>query len=231
MRPRRLDQLLTSLGFCSRRGARDFIDSATVMIGDRLADRADERVDPALVTVDGEALEAVDGLLAVFHKPVGYVCSHAEDEGATIYDILPELWLKRNPPATSIGRLDKDTSGLLLMTDQGSLIQRLTSPKANIAKVYEITVDHDLDDKLIDIFASGTVLLRSETTPCLPANLEITSPREAKLTLTEGRYHQVRRMFASQGWEVLTLHRSRFGKLDLGDLKPGEWRLLDGMPD
>jgi 16S rRNA pseudouridine516 synthase len=188
-------------------------------------------VDPALVTVDGEALEAIDGLIAVFYKPVGYVCSHAEDEGATIYDVLPERWLQRNPPATSVGRLDKDTSGLLIITDQGPLQQRLTSPKANIAKVYEVTVDKDLDERLIDVFASGTVMLRSEDTPCLPANLDIVSSREARLTLTEGRYHQVKRMFASQGWEVLTLHRSRFGKLTLGELKPGQWRLLDAMPE
>ena len=227
MRLRRLDQLLSSLGYCSRRSAREFLKSGAVLVDGEVAERGDARVDPVLVMVNGEPLEGVDGLIALFHKPVGYVCSTAENEGPTIYELLPDLWTQRSPPVTSIGRLDKDTSGLLLLTDQGALIQKLTSPKSHTPKVYDVTVDHDLDPRLIDVFASGALMLRSEDTPCLPANLEIISPREAQLTLTEGRYHQVRRMFASQGWEVLTLHRSRVGTLTLGDLKPGEWRLLD----
>lgn len=227
MKLRRLDQLLSSLGYASRREVRQFIDDGFVLVNGKTPDRTDDRVDPASVTVEGEPLEGLEGLLAIFHKPVGCVCSHAEDEGQTIYDLLPERWPRRNPPVTSVGRLDRDTSGVLLMTDQGSLVQRFTSPKRAIEKVYRATVDSDLDPELPEIFASGTLMLRSETTPCLPGKLEIVGPREGLLTITEGRYHQVRRMFASQGWEVLTLHRERFGPYDLTGLEPGQWRMLD----
>lgn len=223
---RRVDQLLSSLGYASRREVAAIVSRGRVQVGDRIVERADERVDASLVTLDDEPLEAPDGLLAVFHKPCGYVCTRAEDEGLTVHDLLPPRWSHRNPPVMSVGRLDKDTSGLLLITDQGALVQRFTSPKSSIDKVYEATVDRDLDPALITSFASGNIMLRSEDKPCLPATLEIVEPRRARLTITEGRYHQVRRMFASQGWHVETLHRSRFGPYELGDLTPGSWRLV-----
>ena len=127
---------------------------------------------------------------------------------------------------TSVGRLDKDTSGLLLVTDIGSLVHRYTSPKSDIEKTYLVEVDRELDPSLIDIFAKGDLMLRSEEKPCLPAKLEIVSTLTARLTITEGRYHQARRMFASQGWHVEKLHRERFGPYELGDLAEGEWRML-----
>jgi 16S rRNA pseudouridine516 synthase len=132
----------------------------------------------------------------------------------------------RNPAVTSVGRLDKETSGILIMTDRGDLVQQWTSPKSVVEKVYEVEVDAPLESHLIATFASGTLTLRSETTPCLPAKLEIVDALHAKLTLTEGRYHQVRRMFASQGWNVVGLHRSRFGEFTLDDLMAGEWRMV-----
>ena len=224
---RRLDQLLSSLGYCSRREAEGMVRAGRVKIGGQAAKKADQRVDPHQVLLDDRPLEAPDGLLAVFHKPTGYVCTHSDGEGSTIYELLPPRWLARNPPVTSVGRLDKDTSGLLLITDQGQLVQRYTSPRAEIEKVYEVGVDRDLDPALVAVFASGSVMLRGEDKPCLPAQLEITGPRTASLTLTEGRYHQVRRMFASQGWHVEKLHRSRFGTYTLEDLPPGQWRLLE----
>lgn len=221
---RRLDQLLSALGYCSRKESVNLVQAGRVKVGDVPAMRADQRVPPASVTVDGEPLEAPDGLLAVFHKPVGYVCTHADGDGPTIYELLPPRWLRRNPPVTSVGRLDKETSGVLLITDVGALVHRWTSPKSDMGKVYEVEVDRDLDLPLIDVFASGELRLRGEPKPCLPARLDIIGPRSARLTLTEGRYHQVRRMFASQGWHVTRLHRSRFGSHTLGELQPGEWR-------
>jgi 16S rRNA pseudouridine516 synthase len=124
-----------------------------------------------------------------------------------------------------VGRLDKDTSGVLLMTDRGELVQQWTSPKSTVEKVYEVEVDAPLEPRLIAIFASGTLMLRSETTPCLPARLDIVDSLHAKLTLTEGRYHQVRRMFASQGWTVTKLHRLRFGEFTVDGIAAGEWRM------
>jgi len=222
---RRLDQLLSSLGYCSRREAVSLVKAGRVKLNGVLLSKADQKVDPQAITVDGEALEAPDGLLAILHKPVGYVCTHDEGEGPTIYELLPDQWLRRNPAVTSVGRLDKDTSGLLLVTDIGSLVHRFTSPKAEVEKVYVAELARDLDPALIEVFAKGDLMLRSEDKPCLPAKLEILSARIARLTITEGRYHQVRRMFASQGWRVQKLHRERFGEYELGDLAEGEWRL------
>jgi 16S rRNA pseudouridine516 synthase len=123
--------------------------------------------------------------------------------------------------------LDKETSGLLLVSDIGPIVHRFTSPRSDVEKVYEVTLDKDLDLALVEVFASGTIMLRSETKACLPAKLEITGERTATVTLTEGRYHQVRRMFASQGYRVEALHRARFGEYTLEGLAEGEWRLVE----
>jgi 16S rRNA pseudouridine516 synthase len=227
MKLRRLDQLLSSLGYCSRKEATVLVREGRVLVSGVSPKNADSKVDAHAVTLDGSSLEAVDGLIAVFHKPLGYVCTHSDGEGPTIYDLLPQRWSNRNPAITSVGRLDKDTSGLLLVTDVGTVVHHYTSPKSEVEKVYLVAVDRDLDDSLISIFASGTLMLRGESKPCLPAQLEITGARNASLTLTEGRYHQVRRMFASQGWHVEKLHREKFGEHLLADLKPGEWRTIE----
>jgi 16S rRNA pseudouridine516 synthase len=223
---RRLDQLLANLGYCSRREARAWIQAGRVTVRGTLNDDFGAKADPADVRVDGEPLDHPDGLLLLLHKPAGLVCSHDEREGPNVYSLLPERWRRRNPAVTSVGRLDKDTSGLLLLTDQSGLVHRLTAPKHKVPKVYRATVGADLPPGLVPLFASGTLLLKDEPAPCAPAELKILAPRAAELTLTEGRYHQVRRMFASQGCEVLTLHRARFGDLELGDLPPGRWREL-----
>ena len=223
--PRRLDQILSRYGYCSRSEARAWIRSGRVTVDGRRAQAPDEKAAVEKVRVDGGAVECPDGILALLHKPAGCVCSHDTGEGPTIYDLLPPHWLARNPPVTSVGRLDKDTTGVLLITDIGELVQRWTSPKHKVAKIYDVTVDRDLDPKLIAVFASGMLVLQGEKKPCLPAKLEFTGLREARLELHEGLYHQVKRMFASQGWHVEKLHRSRFGDYELGDLKPGEWRL------
>jgi 16S rRNA pseudouridine516 synthase len=220
---RRLDQLLANLGYCSRREARAWIQDGRVTVRGEVTDDFGAKAEPAEVRVDGEPLDHPDGLLLLLHKPVGLVCSHDAREGPGVYGLLPARWRRRNPPVTSIGRLDKDTSGLLLLTDQSGLVHRLTSPRHKVPKVYRATVNADLSPELIALFASGTLRLKDEPEPCAPAELRILSPREAALTLTEGRYHQVRRMLASQGCEVLTLHRVRFGHLELGDLPAGQW--------
>jgi 16S rRNA pseudouridine516 synthase len=143
-----------------------------------------------------------------------------------VYDLLPPRWRARNPQVTSIGRLDKETSGLLLLTDQTALVHRLTSPKHKVPKVYVATLDRDLSPDWIPLFAGGTLQLEGEKAPCAPATLRLLDARTAELTLTEGKYHQVRRMFAAVGATVLTLHRTRFGDLALDELAPGTWREL-----
>ena len=223
---RRLDQLLANLGYWSRREARAWIQAGRVTVRGAVENDFGAKAHPAEVRVDGEPLDHPDGVLLLLHKPLGLVCSHDEREGPSIYGLLPPRWRERNPQVTSIGRLDKETSGLLLLTDRSELVHRLTSPKHKVPKVYRATVSTDLSPALVPLFAGGTLRLPDEKEPCAPAELTILSPREAELTLTEGRYHQVRRMFASQGAEVRTLHRARFGPLELGDLPAGQWREL-----
>ncbi|MFT3783329.1 MAG: pseudouridine synthase [Nibricoccus sp.] len=224
--PRRLDQLLANLGYCSRREARDWLDANRVTLNGQAADDPGQKADPTTVRVDNEPLDHPQGLLLLLNKPLGLVCSHEEREGPNVYSLLPERWRRRNPQVTSIGRLDKDTSGLLLLTDQTELVHRLTSPKHKVQKIYHATVAGTLKPEMIPLFASGTLVLAGEKEPCLPAALRILDSTTAEVVLTEGRYHQVRRMFASQGCEVVSLHRSRFGDLELGDLPPGQWREL-----
>lgn len=225
---RRLDQLLANLGYCSRRDARAWVKAGRITLDGVPAKDTGQKIDLARTTVliDGEPPDHPEGLLLLLHKPTGLTCSHDEREGPLIYSLLPERWRARNPVVTSIGRLDKDTSGLLLLTDQTALVHRLTSPKHKVPKIYRATVDRDLDPALIELFARGTLQLEGEKAPCAPAELRLLEPRLAELTLIEGKYHQVRRMFATQGYHVETLHRTTFGALTLGDLKPGQFQEL-----
>jgi 16S rRNA pseudouridine516 synthase len=162
----------------------------------------------------------------LLHKPIGYTCS-TKDPGRVVYDLLPPRFRLRDPLLSTVGRLDRDTSGLLLMTDDGALLHRITSPKAKLEKVYEATLAADLRGDEAGVFGSGTLMLESEKTPLAPAGFEALGPRRARITLVEGRYHQIRRMFAAVGNHVETLHRHTLGGLGLGDLAPGAWRLLD----
>lgn len=187
---------------------------------------ADDPVDHDNIRVDGEPLDPPPGLILLLHKPIGYTCS-TKDPGRIIYDLLPPRFRLRSPLLSPVGRLDRDTSGLLLLTDDGALLHRIVSPKSKLPKVYEAALAQDLRGDESAIFASGTLMLESEQTPLAPAGLEVLGPRRARLTLTEGRYHQVRRMFAAVGNYVEALHRSRVGGLELGDLPAGQWRQLD----
>lgn len=226
MSKRRLDQLLSAQGYCSRREVQGLCDEGRVKVGEREADDASERVEPSQVTVDGEPLEFPDALFVMVNKPVGYVCSHDDREGKRVYDLLPPRWLVREPKVVTIGRLDKDTSGVLLMTDVGPLVQRLTSPKHHVDKVYVAQLDGPVTDELVARFASGALQLEGDDAPCLPAQVVSRGPTTAEVTMREGRYHQVRRMFAACGRHVHALHRERFGQWTLEGLAEGEYRAL-----
>jgi len=223
---RRLDQIMSSCGYCSRSEAIRWLRAGRILVRGVPPTRTDEKVLPEDVLIDGEPVECPGNLLALFHKPAGCVCSHDSKEGQTIYDLLPPRWPRRNPPVTSVGRLDRDTTGVLLLTDDGALVQRWTSPRHKVPKLYEVTVDADLKPELVPLFANGQLMLPDEDKPCLPAKLELAGPREARLELVEGRFHQVKRMFESQGFNVTRLHRSRFGNFELGALAPGQWRFI-----
>ncbi|MFC5571039.1 pseudouridine synthase [Lysobacter yangpyeongensis] len=222
----KLVKLIANLGYGSRKQVAAMFRAGMVTDAQGEVLYADDQVAHADIRIEGEPLDPPAGLLLMLHKPVGYTCS-TKDPGRIVYDLLPPRFRLRSPMLSTVGRLDRDTSGLLLMTDDGALLHRIVSPKTHLPKVYEATLAHELRGDEAGVFASGTLLLESETTPLAPAQLEVVSPRTAHLTLTEGRYHQVRRMFAAVGNHVESLHRSRIGGLALGELAPGQWRLLD----
>ena len=222
----KLVKTIANLGYGSRKDVQRMFREGRITdpAGDVLY--ADDVAGHADVRVDGEPLDPPHGLLLMLHKPVGITCS-TKDRGRVVYDLLPPRFRARDPQLSPVGRLDRETSGLLLMTDDGQLLHRITSPKSALDKVYLATLAQDLRGDEAATFASGTLLLESEKTPLLPAELQVLGPREARLVLHEGRYHQVRRMFAAVGNHVVALHRERVGGLALGALEPGRWRPLD----
>ena len=227
----RLDRLLANMAYGSRREIQQMMDAGWIVLdGTKLRDASLRvAVTPDLVsrmTIRGAPVDPPAPLTLMLHKPLGHVCSHKED-GPRIYDLLPSRWRSREPVLSSIGRLDKETSGLLLLTDDGGLLHRVISPKHHVAKRYHATLDRPLTGDETAAFASGTLMLDGEDKPVLPARLEILGEFEAYLTLTEGRYHQVRRMFAAVGNHVTALHRDRIGGLGLpADLEAGQYRVL-----
>ena len=222
----KLVKLIANLGYGSRRQVQWLFREGRVTDAAGEVLYADDQAAHADIRIDGEPLDPPSGLLLMLHKPVGHTCS-MKDPGRIVYDLLPPRFRARDPQLSTVGRLDRDTSGLLLLTDDGALLHRIIAPKSRLPKVYEATLAEDLRGDEAALFASGTLLLESETTPLAPASLEAIDPRHARLTLTEGRYHQVRRMFAATGNHVVALHRSRIGGLELGDLAVGKWRALD----
>jgi 16S rRNA pseudouridine516 synthase len=227
----RLDRLLANLGYGSRREVNALVARKQVVLdgvtvkdaGARIAVVADL---PARMTVAGQPLDPPAPLTLVMHKPLGVVCSHRE-AGRSVYELLPTRWRARVPGLSTIGRLDKDTSGLLLITDDGPFLHRVISPRSHVAKRYVATLDRPLKGDEAEVFAAGTLMLEGEADPLAPAILEAVGATEAILTITEGRYHQVRRMFAAVGNHVTALHRDRIGGLTLpSDLEPGGFRIL-----
>ena len=229
----RLDRLLANLGYGSRREVQQLAAAGLVSLDGAPMRDAGARVPiapdlSARMTVQGAPLDPPPGMVLMLHKPLGVTCSHKE-AGPLVYDLLPSRWRRREPAISTIGRLDKDTSGLLLLTDDGDFLHRVISPRNHVPKRYHVTLDRPLRGDEAAIFAAGTLMLEAEDKPLLPAALDVLSDRTARLTIDEGRYHQVRRMFAAVGNHVTALHRDRIGALDLpADLAPGRFHLLGG---
>ncbi|MDQ6957644.1 MAG: pseudouridine synthase [Mariprofundaceae bacterium] len=218
----RLDKLLSNLGYGARKDVRHWIREGWITVDEKPAVSPSQKVHPDRVRLGNEELDHPCGLTFIYHKPSGTVCSRKEG-GRLIYADFPERWIDRKPPLSSVGRLDKETSGLLIMTDDGQLNHYLTSPKQHISKTYAVKLDHPLTGNEAELFGSGKLMLESEEKPCLPAELSVIHPTEASLILHEGRYHQVRRMFAAVGNHVTELKRTHIGTLSLEGT-----RLADG---
>jgi len=221
----RLVRLIANLGYGSRRDVQAMFREGRITDADGEVLYADDKVEHEAIRIDGEPLDPPAGLALMLNKPTGYTCS-TKDRGELVYELLPPRFRERSPLLATVGRLDRDTSGLLLMTDDGALLHRIVSPKSALSKIYEATLAEDLRGDEAAVFASGQLMLESEETPLAPVQMATLEPRRARLVLTEGRYHQVRRMFAAVGNHVNTLHRERIGGLSLGDLPSGQWRAL-----
>ena len=222
---KRLDAHLSSLGYCSRSEAKLFLKKNIVTVNDERVFNTSIKAKHEDIKVNDEVLDD-EKILILLHKPKDYICSH-NDAGKLIYSLLPQRFQNRNPKISTIGRLDIDTSGAILLTDDGELNHRLSSPKNSVKKQYLAILADDIDSSAIEIFAKGDILLNSETKPLKPAKLEIIDSKTVKLEIVEGRYHQVKRMFAYLGNKVLSLHRISFADFSVDDLKEGEFKFLD----
>lgn len=221
----RVDALLSQFGYCSRREALQWVRRGRVSSEGRILSSPSAQVNPEKTLVDGLPVPFVHGLYVALNKPVGYICSHREEEGSLVDELLPPSWQRRARKVSTVGRLDKETSGLLLLTDDGAFLHALTSPRRHVPKRYRFTTSAPVPGEAVALFASGELTLRGEKDPCRPAELELTAPCSGALTLHEGRYHQARRMLAAVNAPVLTLHRESIGPLSLEalGLAPGQW--------
>jgi 16S rRNA pseudouridine516 synthase len=246
VRPMRMDNILAQQGLCLRREARQFCRGHEIVAAlatpppVRLARvlTGATKVDPTSLTLDGAPLapQPPPGahLHLALHKPAGYVCTHALDEGRTVYELLPAEFQLRNPVLATVGRLDKNATGLLLLTTHGGLAARLTSPRRGVPKEYVVSLAEPLSPQLGEVaaFASGRLRLvdGSRARPAvLVPHADPALRHVAKVTLAEGRHHQLRRMFAAVGHAVTGIHRVGFGGLrlpELGLAAPGSWRQL-----
>lgn len=221
---KRVDAHLSSLGYCSRGEIVKFLKMFRVCVdAERIFDGS-KKAYHSQITVDNEPLDPLS-ITILMNKPKGFVCSHSDSQ-KLIYSLLPIRYQRRNPKISTVGRLDADTTGAILLTDNGELNHKLTSPKSTISKVYEVTLAQELRGDEEAIFASGTLMLNGEKKPLLAANMQILSPTLVRLEIFEGRYHQVKRMFGAVGNRVVALHRISFAGHSVDNLKEGEFKIL-----
>ncbi len=220
--PKRVDAYLSSLGYCSRKESKKFLKIHDVYINNEKVTNPSTKALHREITINGEPLDP-QSITIVMNKPSGVICSH-NDSGVLIYSLLPERWQRRNPKLSTIGRLDMDTTGAIIITDDGALNSKLCSPKSKATKLYEATLAQPIKGNEKEIFASGELLLNSETKPLLPAKFIAISPTLVQLEICEGRYHQVKRMFAAVGNKVVKLHRISFAGIRVDDIKEGKYK-------
>ena len=233
-----LHAILYSQGFGTRRICAGLIQQGLVTVARAVVLDASAEFDvaqPLAFTVQGVAWDFHEKAVLMLHKPAGYECSQKPSSYPSIYTLLPAPIRQRGGGAAAgvqaVGRLDQDTTGLLLLTDDGRLIHRLSSPKHHVPKVYEVTAKHPVSSTQIEKLLSG-VVLDDDPKPVRAAACVQTGESTFSLTITEGKYHQVKRMVAAVGNRVIDtgggLHRSRIGELPLpADLQSGQWRWLD----
>ena len=221
----RLDKVLSEAGVASRRELKGIIRAGRVTVNGQAARTPEQKVDAAADTilVDGQPIAHPGVVVLMLHKPAGYVTSTEDPRDPTVMELLPEPY--RSMELSPVGRLDKETEGLLLLTNDGALLHRLISPKHRVPKVYEAEHDGESTAADVEAFQQGIVLRDGDV--CLPAELTPLGPGKSRIVLHEGKYHQVRRMMASRGLYVRYLKRVAEGPLELGNLPKGDCRVLE----
>ena len=223
----RLDKIISATGKKSRREVKLLVKQGRILVDGVPASAPEMKVDPAVseILLDGENIGYQRFTYIMLHKPAGVLSAVEDKRQKTVLDLLPEELQRRN--LSPVGRLDKDTEGLLLLTNDGELTHRLLSPRHHVDKVYYARVDGRLEEADCAAFAAGITL--GDGLECMPAGMEILSDSEALVTLQEGKFHQVKRMLAFCGKPVVYLKRLSMGPLRLDEsLQPGEFRHLTG---
>jgi len=225
-KPITLEKILFSQGFGTRRYCSDLVYADLVKVNGVLAEDPEERIstEGLILNVEGQDWEFHEKAYIAFHKPVNYECSHKTTHHPSVYSLLPRPFVERG--LQCVGRLDFDTTGLLLISDDGQFIHKMTTPKKNIGKVYEITTAELIQSKQMDHLLNG-VVLDDDPKPCFAKACEQIDERRLAITIVEGRYHQVKRMMAAVGNHVAQLHRTQIGAYTMPtDLAEGQWRWL-----
>ena len=220
----RLDKFLSQNSDSSRSLIQQAIKAGRVSVNDVVAKKGDQKlVGKEIVRLDGNIVEPFKTRYLMLHKPLGYVCANSDSDYPTVVDLIR---MPRWQELQIVGRLDIDTTGLVLLTDDGQWNHRITSPRHECDKIYRVTTANPISDETAALFAAG-VQLHGEKAPTRPAQLEFISSHEARLKIHEGKYHQIKRMFAAAGNLVVALHRESIGNIQLDPaLAPGEYRAL-----
>ena len=225
-KPVSLEKVLFSQGFGTRRYCSDLVYADLVKVNGVLAEDPEERIstEGLILNVEGQDWEFHEKAYIAFHKPANYECSHKTTHHPSVYSLLPRPFIERG--LQCVGRLDFDTTGLLLISDDGQFIHKMTTPKKKIGKVYEITTAEPIQSKQLDHLLKG-VVLDDDPKPCFAKACEQMDERRLAMTIVEGRYHQVKRMMAAVGNHVAQLHRTQIGAYTMPtDLAEGHWRWL-----
>lgn len=219
----RLDRYLAHLGVGTRKEVKLLIRTKRVRVNDQIITSDSAQINTSIdqVRLDDNLLVYKEYKYFLLNKPSGYVCANEDNLSLTVMALNKEFVLF---DVHTVGRLDKDTTGVLLLTNNGKLTHQLINPKFEVDKIYLADVDADLDSGLIEEFKAGFMV--NDEYKTLPSKLEIIGPRRARLTLNEGKYHQVKRMFLHFGYKVLSLHREQFHTLRVDDLSLGQSREL-----
>lgn len=219
----RLDKFLADLNFGTRKRVKKLIKTGHVKVDGKIVVNSSYNFNEnkSVVSFDDEPIDYTPFVYIMLNKPKDYISSTIDELYPSLVNLIDPIYAKR---VRIVGRLDADTTGIILLTDDGKLNNRLTHPNRNIPKIYQVTVNHEIAPKLIEEFAKGVSIGRDEVTR--PATLEIIESNVAKVSLREGKYHEIKRMFAHFDLDVIALDRLKFGPLTYEGLEVGEWRLL-----